>query len=61
MADHVDRPDAAIILGVSPQTLAVWASTKRYDLPYIKVGRKVRYSVAALQAFLAKNTVGRAA
>ena len=34
----------ARLLGVSVGTLAVWRCTKRYPLPYIKVGRSVRYS-----------------
>ena len=35
--------DTAALLGVQPGTLATWRSTKRYDLPWIKIGRKVRY------------------
>ncbi|PCJ09737.1 MAG: hypothetical protein COB16_03340 [Rhodobacteraceae bacterium] len=30
-------------LGVSVETLNVWRCTKRYNLPYLKVGRLVRY------------------
>jgi len=55
----VPRPQAARLLGVKAETLATWASTKRYDLPYIKVGRCVRYRVTDLQAFLAANVHGQ--
>ena len=56
--ETVGRAEAADILGVAHQTLAVWASTKRYDLPYVKVGRCVRYRIADLQAFLERNLHG---
>lgn len=52
------RAEAAAYLGCKPQTLAVWAATKRYGLRYIKVGRLVRYRLADLEAFLTRRTVG---
>jgi excisionase family DNA binding protein len=54
------REQAATYLGVRPQTLAVWASAKRYGLPLVKVGRSVRYRVADLERWLAARTVGGA-
>lgn len=51
--------EAAAYLGVVPDTLNVWRCTKRYDLPYIKVGRLVKYRKSALDAFLEKRTQGR--
>lgn len=54
----ISRAEAADYLGVKPQTLATWASTKRHALPYVKVGSNVRYRLEALDAFLAVNTVG---
>lgn len=54
----VDRQTAARYLGVRSGTLAVWASTKRYPLPYYRVGRSVRYDIADLDAFLDRRTVG---
>ncbi len=54
--DHVKlltRKEAAEYIGMSPGTLAVWASTKRYDLKPIKVGTKaVRYFRSELDKFL---------
>ena len=52
----MSRIEAANYLDVQPQTLAVWASTKRYNLPYIKVGRSVKYSKAALDQFIQSNS-----
>jgi hypothetical protein len=42
----------AAMLMVRTDTLAVWRSTKRYDLPYVKVGRLVRYKLTDIEAFL---------
>lgn len=52
------RPQAAALLGVSESTLATWASTRRVDIPYIRVGRCARYRMEDIQAFIAANTVG---
>ncbi len=53
----MNRTEAAQYLGIKPQTLAVWATTKRYDLPYVKVGRLVKYSQNALDTFIQQQTV----
>lgn len=47
---------AAEVLEVKPSTLAVWRSTGRYNLPYIKVGRLVKYRISDLAEFLARRT-----
>ena len=44
-------------LGIQEQTLAVWRSTRRYDLAYVKVGKAVRYAESVIDAFIEKNTV----
>ena len=41
----------------SKGTLAVWRSTRRYSLPYIKVGRRVMYRLRDIEAFLRTRTV----
>lgn len=51
------REQAAEYLGVKPGTLEVWASTQRYGLPYVKVGRCVRYRRADLDRFIEAQTV----
>ena len=38
-----DELEAAAYLKAAPRTLAVWRCTGRYDLPFVKVGRSVRY------------------
>ena len=53
-----DRSNAAQTPGIKVQTLAAWACNKRYELPYIKIGRRVMYSPADIEAFIEKNRVG---
>ena len=53
----LNESQAANLLGVVPATLQVWRSTKRYALPYVKVGRLVRYRMSAVQAFIESRTV----
>lgn len=50
--DLLDEQQAAEHLTVSPGTLSVWRSTGRYNLPFVKVGRMVRYRRADLDAWL---------
>lgn len=46
------RREAAAYLGVAEQTLAVWKCTGRRFLPFVKIGRLVRYRKADLDAFI---------
>ncbi len=57
-AKMMTREQAAEYIGVKPQTLAMWLSTKRYSIPVIKVGRLVRYRRSDLDAWLLARTVG---
>lgn len=50
--NKLNRKKAAEYLGVTEGTLAVWASTGRYHLPFIKVGRKVYYTLKDLDTFI---------
>jgi excisionase family DNA binding protein len=54
----LSTPEAAAYLGVTEGTISVWRCTRRYPIPYIKIGRLVKYRKSALDAFLAKRTVG---
>lgn len=47
---------AADILGISKGTLEVWRSTGRYNLPFVKVGRYVRYRLDDINAFIDGRT-----
>ena len=51
-ADLLDEHAAAVMLDLSPGTLSVWRSTGRYNLPFLKIGRNVRYRRADLQTWL---------
>jgi predicted DNA-binding transcriptional regulator AlpA len=44
--------EVSTILGVSVGTLAVWRSTRRYPLKFIKVGGLVRYRECDLSEFV---------
>lgn len=46
--------------GIPESTQAVWRSTGRYGLPYIKLGRLVRYRRSEIEAWLASRTMGGA-
>lgn len=54
------KEEVSSILGVSVGTLAVWRATKRYNLPYVKSGRLVRYRAEDVQAFIASRLQGDA-
>lgn len=53
---QIDDKQAAVALGIKASTLSVWRSTGRYNLPYMKVGRLVRYRLSDLAEFLARRT-----
>lgn len=48
----------AEVLGVTIETLNVWRATKRYNLPYVKAGRLVRYRSSDVQAFIKSRVHG---
>ena len=49
---------AAEMLGVSVGTLSVWRCTRRYPLPFVKIGRSVKYKLASLEKFVESRTIG---
>lgn len=53
--------EAAAYLKLQPGTLTVWRCTKRRDIPFIRVGRKILYRQSALDAFLLSGECGGAA
>lgn len=50
--------EAAEFLGIRPATLQAWTSTGRYDIPFLKIGRLVRFKRSALEAWLRKRERG---
>jgi phage terminase Nu1 subunit (DNA packaging protein) len=55
---QINEADASKVLGVKATTLGNWRTTGRYNLPYVKAGRLVRYRVADLAAWIAKRRTG---
>ena len=51
------REEAAAYLGLSVNTLANWASTKKFTLPYHRAGRSVRYRKSDLDDFVESGKV----
>jgi excisionase family DNA binding protein len=61
-SDLLTREEAAQYLGgLKPQTLACWQTTKRYEIPIVKCGSRVRYRRSDLDRFLESRTIGGAA
>jgi hypothetical protein len=54
----LDTTQTAEYLGITQDTLAVWRCHKLYKLPYIKVGRLVKYRLSDLNNFLNSRVVG---
>lgn len=54
--DLFSTDQAAAYLELSPNTLEIWRCTKRYALPYVKIGRKVRYRKVDLDHWLEAQT-----
>lgn len=50
--------EAADHLGLSVQTLCNWRAKGASPLPWVKVGRYVRYKLADLEAYIAAHTQG---
>lgn len=50
--DLLDEKEAAVLLDLKPGTLAVFRSTGRHSIPYLKIGRNVRYRRSDLENWL---------
>jgi excisionase family DNA binding protein len=53
----INHKQAAEYLGVTPATLAIWACTKSYNLPFVKIGRLVKYRKSDLEAFIDERSI----
>lgn len=56
ISNLLNEVQAAAILDTSVGTLQVWRSTGRYKIPFIKIGRNVRYKRADLEAWIESRT-----
>ena len=54
-SELMTRKEAAVYLGVSEMTLAIWKSTGRYSVRVYKIGRLAKYKKADLDAFIASR------
>jgi hypothetical protein len=54
----MNTQQAAKYMGFNPGTLTNWRNLKRYDLPFIKIGKRgyVRYRKSDIDSFLERNT-----
>lgn len=55
----LSRREAAEFLGVKEVTLAIWKTTKRYNLPVVKVGRLAKYRYGDLLEFVGRQTINK--
>ena len=53
--------EAAEFLGIKENTLSIWRSQKgkdsRYYIPFIRIGRNIRYKKSDLIKFLSNQTI----
>jgi predicted site-specific integrase-resolvase len=57
-AANLTEDQAAEIIGVTARALQKWRETGRYNLPFIRIGRRiVRYRPQDIEAFLSRQTV----
>ena len=52
----LNEKEAAVLLDLKPGTLAVFRSTGRHSIPFLKIGRNVRYRRSDLDAWLQRCT-----
>lgn len=57
LSNLLSPSEASAILGVTVGTLAVWRSTKRVDIPFVKIGRSVKYRPEDLQEHISRQSV----
>ena len=50
--------ETAEILGVTIGTLATWRCTRRYPLPWVKIGRRVMYREVDIGRFITDHAKG---
>jgi len=48
--------EVATYIGVSENTLSVWRCVGRYEIPFVKIGRLVRYKRTDLEVWISSRT-----
>jgi len=54
----LNATEAANVIGVSPRLL--WSLTNRGEVPHVRIGRRIVYPIAAIEAWLAARAKGGA-
>ncbi len=57
-SEYLSPNEAAAYIGIKPQTLSNWRSTGRYNVPFVRAGRLIRYDRRALDRWLASRAGG---
>ncbi|MGD9153113.1 MAG: helix-turn-helix domain-containing protein [Gammaproteobacteria bacterium] len=56
--NHLLNPaDVADLLGIKVETLQIWRCNHRYNLPYVKIGGRVRYKLSDVEKFIESRIV----
>ena len=63
--EHYDKvllttPEVADITGNTISTIATWRCTRKVNIPYIKIGKSVRYRLSDVIKFLDDMTTNQA-
>lgn len=53
---HIEESLAAEVLDTTKGTLCTWRCTGRHRIPYIKIGRNVRYPLRGLAEYMVQRT-----
>lgn len=56
-SDRLDAEQAALLIGVKVSTLALWRCTKKEQIPYYKIGKKVFYKAQDVLAWMETKKV----
>lgn len=59
MENLMTREEVAKRLGLAVQTLAKWACEGGHGLPFVKLGRAVRYRPADVERFIVSSVEGQ--
>ena len=52
-----DTEGASIVLCIPAPTLVKWRSTGENNIPYVKIGKSVKYRTADLKNYIERHTV----
>lgn len=52
----LNTQEAALLLNITPRTLVVWRHEQRSPIPFVRVGRNIRYHVDDIASFIERQT-----